>query len=84
MVIVRGNGMENDILLIKKENAYKALYMKCTHEGIGLTATATKLVCPAHGSFFDLEGNALKEPAHIPLKQFPTEVENGNIFIHLS
>ncbi|MBL7734263.1 MAG: Rieske 2Fe-2S domain-containing protein [Chitinophagaceae bacterium] len=84
MVIVRGAGMENDILLIKKDNAYKALYMKCTHEGIGLTATSTKLVCPAHGSLFDLEGNVLKEPAHIPLKQFAAKVENENILIYLS
>lgn len=84
MVIVRGTGMENDILLIKKDATYKALFMKCTHEGIGLTATSTKLICPAHGSIFDLEGNVLKEPAHIPLKHFNTDVKNGNIFIHLS
>lgn len=84
MVIVRGSGMESDILVIKEGNTYKALYMKCTHGSIGLTATATKLVCPAHGSQFDLDGNVLKEPAQRPLQQFKTEINNDIILIHLS
>lgn len=84
LVIVRSAALENDILLVKKQDTYKALYLKCTHEGIGLSATDKKIVCPAHGSIFDFDGHVLKEPALRPLKEFTTEINNENIIIHLS
>jgi Rieske Fe-S protein len=83
MLVVRSSSLENDILLIKNENVYKALYLKCTHEGIGLTATAKNIVCPAHGSTFDFKGNVLKEPALRPLREFKTETAGDTIVIHL-
>jgi len=83
MLIVRSSSLENDILLIKNENEFKALYLKCTHEGVGLTATDKNIVCPSHGSTFDFMGNVLKEPALRPLQQFQTEISNENILIHL-
>ena len=83
MLIVRSNSLENDILLIKNDNDFKALYLKCTHEGVGLTATDKNIVCPAHGSTFDFKGNVLKEPALRPLQQFHTEISNDNVLIHL-
>jgi cytochrome b6-f complex iron-sulfur subunit len=84
LVVVRSASLENDILVVRKQETYKALYLKCTHEGIGLSATDKKIVCPAHGSIFDLDGHVLKEPALLPLKEFVTEVTNENIIIHLS
>ena len=83
MIVVRSNSLENDILLVKNENVYKALYLKCTHEGIGLATTNKNIVCPAHGSMFDFNGNVLKEPALRPLQEFKTETVNDNIIIHL-
>ena len=83
LVILRSTSLENDILLVKNNNDYKALYLKCTHEGVGLTATDKKIICSAHGSTFDFEGNVMKEPALRPLRQFRTEVTNDNIIIHL-
>ncbi|MBL7764175.1 MAG: Rieske (2Fe-2S) protein [Chitinophagaceae bacterium] len=83
LLIVRSSSLESDILLVKNQEGYKALNLKCTHEGVGLTATDKKIFCSAHGSSFDFDGNVLKEPALKPLKQFRTEVSNGNIIIHL-
>jgi len=83
LVIVRSGSLENDILLIKNQNEYKALYLRCTHEGVGLTATDKKIFCSAHGSVFDFQGNVVKEPALKPLQQFQTEVSNENVIIHL-
>lgn len=83
LLIVRSSTLENDILLIKQENGYKALYLKCTHEGVGLTATGAKIFCPAHGSVFDFDGKVLKEPALRPLTIFQTETTNENVIIHL-
>ena len=83
LLVVRSSDLENDILLVKKANVYTALYLKCTHEGVGLTATDKRIFCSAHGSAFDFEGNVLKEPALRPLQQFHTEVVNDNLVIHL-
>jgi cytochrome b6-f complex iron-sulfur subunit len=84
MLLVRSKQLEYDVLLIKKEESYKALYMRCTHEGVGLTAAANKIFCSAHGSVFDLDGKVVKEPALRPLKTYPTEVANDQIIIHLT
>lgn len=83
MLLIRTAKLENDILLLKKANGYEALYLQCTHEGVGLTTTNTKIVCTAHGSIFDFEGNVLKEPALKPLKKFTTELRDQKIFIQL-
>src|SRR5205085_11902384 len=83
LVIVRSPALENDILLIKNETGYKALYLKCTHEGVGLTATDKKIFCPSHGSIFDFDGKVVKEPALRALTVFHTETTNENVIIHL-
>lgn len=83
MVVVRNSSLENDILLVKKNDQYSALNLRCTHEGFGLTTTSNKIVCSAHGSTFDFEGNVLKEPALKPLKKFNTRVTNDKIIIDL-
>lgn len=83
LLLVRSAGLENDILLVKKDNSYKALYMKCTHEGVALTVTDKRIVCAAHGSMFDFDGNVVKEPALSPLKEFATRTQNGNVIIQL-
>lgn len=84
MLVVRTKQLEYDILLVKSGEAYKALYLRCTHEGVGLTPAANKIFCSAHGSVFDLEGKVVKEPALRPLKTYPTEIVNNQIIIHLS
>lgn len=83
MVVVRNAALENDILLVKKNDAYSALNLRCTHEGFGLTATDKKIICSAHGSTFDFDGNVLKEPALKPLKKFNTQISNDKIIIDL-
>lgn len=83
MLVVRSDSLENDILLTRKDGQYKALYLHCTHEGMALIPTSSKIYCNAHGSEFDLSGNVIKEPALKPLKQFRTELLNNEIIIHL-
>lgn len=84
MIRVENNSLGDDILLIKNETGgYTALLMKCTHEGFGLSATGTKLICNAHGSQFDLAGNVLKSPALKPLKEFKVTTTTNNVIIHL-
>lgn len=84
MVVVRAKELEHDILVVKKDDHYNALYLQCTHEGVGLSATNNKIVCTAHGSTFDFDGNVLKEPALKPLKKFQTSISNNAIIITLT
>ncbi|MFT3902063.1 MAG: Rieske (2Fe-2S) protein [Niabella sp.] len=84
MLLVHCSELEDNILLIREENKFKALYMRCTHEGVPLTVSGKKIVCPAHGSSFDFEGNVIKEPALRPLKSFSTNVQDEKILIHLT
>lgn len=84
LLLVRNSGLEFDILLVKKGEAYKALSMECTHQSASLTPTSTKIICSAHGSVFDLDGNVLKEPALQPLHQFKTSVNDQVINIYLN
>ncbi|WP_316835957.1 Rieske (2Fe-2S) protein [Pedobacter nutrimenti] len=84
MVLVRSAAVDDDILLVKNGESYRALLMMCTHEGVALTATDSKIYCNAHGSQFDFAGNVTKEPALKPLKQFKTEVINNSINIYLN
>ncbi|MFT3704894.1 MAG: Rieske (2Fe-2S) protein [Agriterribacter sp.] len=83
MMVVRNSSLENDILLVKKNDQYSALNLRCTHEGFGLTTTSKRIVCSAHGSTFDFDGNVLKEPALKPLKKFNTQIINNTIIIEL-
>ncbi|HRF78861.1 MAG TPA: Rieske (2Fe-2S) protein [Flavobacteriales bacterium] len=64
-------------------SAYHAVLMRCTHKGVELNVTGTRLECPAHGSSFDSHGTVLEGPAETPLRDFPVEERDGRIFISL-
>jgi Rieske Fe-S protein len=84
LLVVRNARWEYDILLVKKTSAdIIAMLLMCSHQQNILTLSKTGLLCPVHGSTFDLEGNATKEPAVEPLKKFRTEVGNAAVVIDL-
>ena len=62
---------------------YKALLMKCTHQGNELSVFGDKLHCAAHGSEFDRQGIATIGPAVQPLRNFPVTIENQKLLISL-
>ncbi len=84
LLLVRSPAFATDILLVRRNNQFKALLMECTHEYTALTATNTRIVCSLHGSTFDFDGNVVKEPALNPLKQFRVREEANNLIIQLS
>jgi nitrite reductase/ring-hydroxylating ferredoxin subunit len=74
-----------DIALRKeKDGSYVALLMRCTHASNPLNSTGTGFYCTLHGSTFNAEGAVTKGPAAVALKKFPTEINSGNIIIHLT
>lgn len=60
----------------------------CTHEDASLASGALRgehVRCPLHGSRFSLRtGRPLEEPAEVPLRCYPTRVENGQVFVALA
>lgn len=82
-VIVRTEGIDYDILVVKKENSYKALLLMCTHFPNPIYASKNKISCNQHGSSFDFEGNVVNGPATQQLKSYPTSVVDQQVVIHL-
>ena len=72
-------------LLARNENKVFLTSDICTHEDAELTMgclNGTKVKCPLHGSYFDLNtGVALNEPADEPIKTYNTVIKDNHLFI---
>lgn len=81
--IIQHASLPYDILLVKNEKGYYALRMQCTHQNQPLVATNTGLFCNAHGSSFNLDGKAMKEPAINSLKKYTVTKAGQQLLIQL-
>ena len=85
LLLLRIKKFDFDFVVIKKQdNTYKTLQLKCTHEDQPLGVTTKNIYCSSHGSTFDFDGKAMKEPASRPLRTFKTLLEGNQIIIDLS
>lgn len=83
-VIIRNEALQYPIYIYRfNENEYRALWMRCTHQGTELQASGDRLQCPAHGSEFDNKGAVKTGPANKALRGFPVTVSNNQLFIDL-
>lgn len=74
-------GMAKELLIVQNQDSYSAYLMRCTHMGVGLNIDGEELVCPAHKSIFDIEGNVTKGPAKKNLTKYEVSVENENLVV---
>jgi Rieske Fe-S protein len=65
------------------EGNFKALLMRCSHQGVELKVNGDRLICPAHGSTFNNQGQVLKAPADKDLRELPLAIEQNNLIIKL-
>ena len=63
---------------------YRALLMKCTHQGTELQVFGDRLQCPAHGSEFTKTGVVQNGPAEEDLRILPVSIEARILKINLS
>ncbi len=73
------------VLLANVEGSICALEDRCSHEDYPLSdgeLDGTDVVCPYHGARFDACTGARKTlPAVRPVKSYPVEVRDGEVFI---
>jgi Rieske Fe-S protein len=61
---------------------FTGLSAVCTHTGCIVTGVqGADLVCPCHGSRYNLDGTVAQGPAPSPLKSRPVTVVNGQIVL---
>ena len=76
-----------EILLCRSQGQVFALSNVCTHLGQPLAAgrlMSGQIHCPYHGACFDIRtGTALSGPAVAPLRYFPVELRDGEVFVRL-
>ncbi|MEO8171485.1 MAG: Rieske (2Fe-2S) protein [Sediminibacterium sp.] len=83
-LVVQNEQLQYPICIYRfDDNTYKALLMKCTHQGTELQVFGDKLQCPAHGSEFNNQGGVDSGPAGRSLRTFPITINNGQLEISL-
>lgn len=84
-VVVQNDALQYPIAVFRFDsNEYKALLMKCTHQGTELQVFGDRLQCPAHGSEFTVTGNVQNGPADSALRSFPVIKKFKTLKIDLS
>lgn len=66
-----------------KETDFKAILLRCTHQGNELNVYGDIITCSAHGSEFGLSGEVLQGPAESKLQSLKVTANNLNIYIHI-
>lgn len=77
---------DRELLFIRdSEDSIHVLDPVCTHKKctVEYHAEVKKLICPCHGSTYDLEGKVLKGPAEKPLKAFEAKLSEDKIIFSL-
>jgi len=84
-VVVQNDALRYPIAVFRYgSNEYKALLMKCTHQGTELQVFGDRLQCPAHGSEFTNDGSVQNGPADTALRSLPITKEIKTLKIDLS
>ena len=74
---------EARVAVMRRDGAVFALDLACTHLGCTVNVTPSQLVCPCHGSTFDLDGAALTGPATRPLTRLEVRVADDHLEVLL-
>lgn len=62
---------------------FTAVLTRCTHRGCQVDPVPERLVCPCHGSEYELDGGLLAGPAEASLITYPATVEGRYLRLDL-
>ncbi len=84
-LLLQNRATAEKILVVRDAGSYFAVSSTCTHLGcdVAFGVAAHRIVCPCHGSEFDLSGQNLKGPARDPLKSYVVRLEGDRILIEI-
>lgn len=74
----------NRVILVKDESGIKLYSSKCTHLGCKINKVENgELVCPCHGSRYNLDGFPVKGPSvkQLTIIDFQTDFSNGSLVL---
>lgn len=74
----------NRFIVINQNEKTTVLTAHCTHLGCTINKFENgKLICPCHGSEYDLEGNPIKGPAYKNLEEIAAEITDDGTNIKI-
>lgn len=76
--------LERDLIVIHPEkDKFVALDIKCTHRNcdLGYAQSEKLLICPCHGSKFDVSGAVMNGPATKPLNYYHAELRGDEVMV---
>jgi Rieske Fe-S protein len=83
-VVVKTPELPHPIILIPVDaDNFRAVSAECTHLGCDVRPSQNFLVCPCHGSTFDMTGEVVRGPAPSGLDTYPVEIKGDRIEIIL-
>lgn len=56
---------------------------RCTHLGCSVRGAGQLLICPCHGSLFDLDGNVKSDPAKLPLRKLDATFDGATVVVQV-
>jgi cytochrome b6-f complex iron-sulfur subunit len=76
---------DGNYLVINYKDKTNVFSAHCTHLGCIINeAEKGRLVCPCHGSEYDLEGNVIKGPAWKSLEKIPSKITPDGTHIEIT
>ncbi len=74
----------HDAFLLQREpnGDLSAVTLTCSHQGCAVSKRRDELVCPCHGSRFDLHGAVLNGPATEPLTRYRVVVDGTTALVY--
>ncbi len=85
--LTEGNGIRffADAIVINSGDKISVFSSKCPHLGCRINqAEGNEIVCPCHGSRFDLQGQMLRGPANHGLQPLDYRVDRANAVLHVN
>ncbi len=77
--IPEGITFRNEMIIIRSSNKFSIFSSKCSHLGCKINHEVNgKIVCPCHGSEFNLSGQAVKGPAFKSLAKLDFEIDSAS------